>query len=244
LSHVQGYRFKTVGLEAALAYQYFFQELPMMKKTAIGLVFALAVILIPAGCKTAPVKSDRELAIERAAPIRTEPAQRPGWVDTVPASPGSLIFVGTSLRYATAVQARDNAQENARRQLVDYYGTLMVNKGREYSATYGISNEVFSPQIAGQQLNERVAQGVSQALEAREFFTQVYLDETNREAFEVNVRMEIDKAIVARIIDNYGKETAEDLLKKAAEEQDAHRREQMERAAEFFGGNLSSSLGL
>jgi hypothetical protein len=216
----------------------------MTKTAVIGLIIALTVIMVLGGCKTAPVKSERELAIERAAPIRTEPAQRPEWIDSVPSSPSRLIFVGTSLRYATAGQARDNAQENARRQLVDYYGTLMVNKGREYTATYGISNEVFSPQIAAQQLNERVAQGVSQALEAREFYTQVYLDETNREAFEVNVCMEIDKAIVARIIDNYGRETAEDLLKKAAEEQDARRREQMEKAAEFFGGNLSSSLGL
>jgi hypothetical protein len=221
----------------------------MMKKTVFGVVTALAVVLVFAGCGSAPAtaareSSARELAIERATPIRTEPAQRPDWIDTVPRSAGSLNFIGTSLRYATTVQARDNAQENARRQLVDYYGTVMANKGREYIATYGISNEVFAPQIAGQQLNERIAQGVSQALEAREFFTQVYLDETNREAFEVNVLMEIDKAIVARVIDNYGKETAEDLMKKAAAEQDARRREQMEKAAEFFGGNLSSSLGL
>lgn len=224
----------------------------MMKKTVFGLIAAFTAVMFLAGCASAPapapasapVKSERELAIERAAPIRTEPAQRPGWIDTVPRSAAALNFVGTSLRYATAVQARDNAQENGRRQLIDYYGTVMANKGREYTAAYGISNEVFSPQIAAQQLNERIAQGVSQTLEAREFYTQVYLDETNREAFEVNVLMEIDKAIVARVIDNYGKETAADLMKKAAEEQDARRREQMEKAAEFFGGNLSSSLGL
>jgi hypothetical protein len=197
----------------------------------------------PAPAPAAPQRSERELAIERAAPIRTEPAQRPDWIDNVPRSSGALSFIGSSLRFATTAQARDNSQENGRRQLVDYYGTLMVNKGREYIATYGISNEVFSPQIAGQQLNERIAQNVAQALEARSFYTQVYLDETNREAFEVNVLMEIDKAMVARVIDNYGKETAADLMKKAAAEQDAQRRQQMEKAAEFFGGNLSSTLG-
>jgi hypothetical protein len=213
---------------------------------------ALAVVLVSVGCGSAPAsapapvpaKSERELAIERAAPIRTEPVQRPAWIDSVPRTTGFLNFVGTSLRYATAAQARNNAQENGRQQLVDYYGTLMVNKGREYTATYGISNEVFSPQVAAQQLNERIAQNVSQALDAREFYTQVYLDNTNREAFEVNVLMEISNAIVSRVIDNYGREAAEDLMKKAAAEQDAQRRQQMERAAEFFGGNLSSSLGL
>jgi hypothetical protein len=230
----------------------------MMKTALFGLTLAAAAVVVLAGCGSAPapatdpapvlapapVKSDRELAIERAAPIRTSPARRPEWVDVVPRSDHTLNFVATSLRYATAAQARDNAQENGRRQLVDFYGTLMVNKGREYTATFGISNEVFSPQIAAQQLNERIAQNVSQALEAREFYTEIFLDETNREAFEVNVLMEVDKAIVARVIDNYGKETAEDLLKKAAAEQDTRRRAQMEQAAEFFGGNLSSSLGL
>jgi hypothetical protein len=221
----------------------------MKKQHQTAAVFLTAVMILAlAGCASAPaaapVRSERELAIERATPIRTEPAQRPGWIDSVPRTAGSLNFIGTSLRYATAAQARDNAQENGRIQLVDYYGTLMVNKGREFTATYGISNEVFSPQIAGQQLNERIAQNVSQALEAREFYTQVYLDDNNREAFEVNVLMEISTTMVAQVIDNYGKEAAEDLLKKAAAEQDTLRRTQMEQAAEFFGGNLSSSLGL
>jgi hypothetical protein len=225
-----------------------------MKKGMFSGIAALGTaIVVLAGCGSAPaavpapaapVKSERELAIERAAPIRTDPAQRPAWIDVVPRNTGYLSFVGTSLRYATAAQARNNAQENGRQQLVDYYGTLMVNKGREFTATYGISNEVFSPQVAAQQLNERIAQNVSQALEAREFFTQVYLDNTNREAFEVNVLMEISTTIVARVIDNYGKEAAEDMMKQAAAEQDAVRKTQMERTAEFFGGNLSSSLGL
>jgi hypothetical protein len=229
------------------------KEIVMKRIIGLGAVIVLALGFFAcastgkssatSGPAAAPAKSDRELAIERATPIRTEPTQRPEWIDAVPRTPEALFFVGSSLRFATAAQARDNAQENGRQQLVDYYGTLMVNKGREYSATYGLSNEVFAPQIAAQQLNERIAQNVAQALEARNFYTQIYLDNTNREAFEVNALMEIDKAMVARVIDNYGKETAADLMKKAAEEQDARRREQMEKAAEFFGGNLSSTLG-
>jgi hypothetical protein len=215
-----------------------------MKRLTIIVATVCLAFLACASSTPAPAqKSERELAIERAAPIRTEPAQRPDWIDTVPRPTSALAFVGTSLRYATSAQARDNAQENGRRQLVDYYGTLMVNKGREYTATYGLSNEVFSPQVAAQQLNERIAQNVSQALEARSFYTQVFLDNTDREAFEVNVLMEVDKALVARVIDNYGKEAAEDLKKKAAAEQDAARKQQFEKAAEFFGGNLSTSLG-
>jgi hypothetical protein len=194
------------------------------------------------GCGSAPAKSARDLAIEAAVPIRTSAPQRPEWIDTVPQTPTVLSFVGTSLRFSTEAQARDNAQENGRRQLVDYYGTVMSNKAREYTATYGISSDVFSPQIAAQQLNERIAQNIAQALEARSFYTEVFLDDTNREAFSVHVLMEIEKARVAKVIDDFGKDTAADIARQAATEQAVARKQQMEKAAEFFGGNLSSSL--
>jgi len=214
-----------------------------------GITFCLATILavaLLASCSSQPsARSARQAAIEQATPIRTEPAQRPTWVDSVPDSPTTLSFVGTAGRFATATGntgARYYAEENGRTQLVDYYGTVMANKARTYASTYGISNEVFAPQIAAQQLNERIAQNVSQALAPREYYTLVYLDSTNREAFEVYVLMQVDKALVRRVIDNYGQEQAADFARRAAAEQDAARKQQLQKAAEFFGGNLSSSL--
>ena len=211
---------------------------------------ALAIIVIAvtgcAGQPAAQAMSARQAAVEQATPIRTEPAQRPAWVDTVPDSPSTLSFIGSAGRYATATGnqgARYFAEENGRTQLVDYYGTLMVNKARTHAATYGITSDVLAPQIVGQQLNERLAQNVAQALAPRSYYTLVYLDSTNREAFEVFVLMEVDKALVRRVIDNYGQEQAADYARRAAAEQDATRRQQLERAAEFFGGNLSSTLG-
>lgn len=197
--------------------------------------------------RPAPSQSARQQAIEQATPIRTEPTQRPAWVDTVPDTPTTLSLIGSAGRYATATGntgARYYAEENGRTQLVDYYGTVMINKARMYASTYGISSEVLAPQIAGQQLNERIAQNVSQALAPRSYYTLVYLDNSNREAFEVYVLMEVDKALVRRVIDNYGQEQAADFTRRAAAEQDAARRLQLQRAAEFFGGNLSSTLDL
>jgi hypothetical protein len=221
-----------------------------MKKTVRQIIGAFPLVfvgffLILTACAGSPAqqqRSARDLAIEAALPIRTSAAQRPEWIDTVPQVTNVLNFVGTSLRYATEAQARDNAQENGRRQLVDYYGTVMSNKAREYTATFGISSDVFSPQIAGQQLNQRIAENIAQALGARSFYTEVFLDDTNREAFTVYVLMEIEKARVANVLADVGQETAANLARQAAEEQDAARRQQMEKAAEFFGGNLSSSL--
>ena len=194
----------------------------------------------------APAQSARIAALEQAKPIRTEPAQRPEWVDNVPDTPQKLSFVGSAGRYATATGnqgARYFAEENGRTQLVDYYGTLMVNQARNHAATYGLTSDVLAPQIVGQQLNERLAQNVSQALAPRSYYTLVYLDSSNREAFEVYTLMEVDKALVRRVIDNYGQEEAADYKKKAAAEKDAARRQQLEKAAEFFGGNLSSKMG-
>lgn len=204
--------------------------------------------LVFASCgSSAPAReqrSARKLAVEMAKPIRASQDRRPEWIDEVSQSSTTLSFVGISNRFTTEALARGDAQENARRQLVDFYGTLMVNKGREYSATYGLSNEVFSPQVAGQRLNERIAQAVAQALGERRAYWEYFMDENNREYYITYVEMQIDKARVARVLDDFGKEEAADLQKKAAAEQDTQRRQQFERAAEFFGGNLSSTLDL
>jgi len=219
------------------------------KRIVLFAALALAVIAVT-GCASNPAaeaKSAREAAIEAAKPIRTEPAQKPEWVYNVPDSPTTLSFIGSAGRYATATGnhgARFFAEENGRTQLVDYYGTVMINKARTHAATFGITSDVLAPQIAAQQLNERISQQVAQALAPRSYYTEVYLDNTNREAFEVWVLMQVEKSLVRRVIDNYGREQAADYAKKAAAEQDSARRQQLEKAAEFFGGNLSSTLEL
>jgi len=219
---------------------------------AAALLFAAAVTSCngtpdPKKDSNASVQSPaQQQAAAQTLPIRTIPAQRPAWVDIVPDSPTVQSFIGSAGRYATATGntgARYYAEENGRTQLVAFYGTLLSDKARMYAATNGITNETLAPQVIGQQLNERIAQNVAQALAAREYYTEIYLDQTNREAFEVYVLMQIDKAIVKRVIDNYGQEQAEAFKKRAAAEQDATRRQQAERAAQFFGGNLSSTLG-
>jgi hypothetical protein len=222
-----------------------------MKEKRIVIVMTVVLVMaVIAGCASKPAatpeQSARDRAIAEATPIRTEPAQRPDWVDNVPDSSTTLSFIGSAGKYATttgSTGARFYAEENGRTQLVDYYGTLMSNQARNYASTFGITSEVLAPQIAAQQLNERLAQNVSQALAPRNYYTLVYLDNSNREAFEVYVLMQVDKALVRRVIDNYGQEQAADYARRAAAEQDAARKQQLQKASEFFGGNLSSTLG-
>jgi hypothetical protein len=220
-----------------------------MKKTVLLVVMTgmLMTIACASGSKEQALnpQAARNQAIANSAPIRTEPAQRPDWVDETPKDSKLQYFIGMGNRQYTTQEARNAAYEDARRQLVDYYGTVMVNKGREYTATVGLSSETFDPQTIGQRLNERIAQNVAQALGDWAHFTQVYFDDVKgQEAYVVSVRGEVSKAIVARTIDTFGQEQAADLKKQAAAEQDRVRRQQLEKAAEFFGGNLSSTLDL
>ncbi len=222
------------------------REIMRVKRRVMITVLAIAAIAVM-GCASQPAvqaRSARQAAIEAATPIRTEPAgrERPTWLDSVPDSPTTLSFTGTSIRLFPIAVARDNARDNGIRQLVEYYGTIMVEKARTYSALYGITSDVLAPQLTAQQLNERLMQNISQALATRDNYAYVYLNSANTEAFEAYVLMEVDKAIVRRVMDSYGQEQAVDYARRAAAEQDAARRQQLEKAAEFFGGNLSSTL--
>jgi hypothetical protein len=96
--------------------------------------------------------------------------------------------------------------------------------------------------VVSQRLDERISQGVSQALEMRKTYWNYFMDENDREYYIFYAQMQIARAKVEKMIDDFGKAEAADLKKRAAAEQDAQRRQQIEKAAEFFGGNLSSSL--
>jgi len=212
-----------------------------MKVNKLGTLLTAIMLMAIVGCASTAQRARKD-AIEQAKPIRSEPERRPGWVDIPPREP--LSFTGTSLRMSTVALSRNDAMESGRRQFVDFIGVEMVNKARSYAASFGIANEVLSPQIASQELLERYSHNISQALIAREFFTEVYLDDKLREAYLVYCLMQIDdKAFVARIINNYGKDQAAEYAKKAQAEQDAARRLQLEKARDFFGNDLSSTLG-
>jgi len=173
--------------------------------------------------------------------IRTIPTERPDWVDNPPHSNEELVFVGVSKRFSTQTDARNQAQEDGRKQLCDYYGTSMVNEVERISGTFGLSHETFSPQIAGLEIEKRIAQNTVQALKAKSFYTEVY-EENAGEAYIVYVLMVIDKGFVTKIIDNYIKEIADDLRRKAAAEKDAEMRKQIEEASKYLRNDFNSNF--
>ena len=234
-----------------------------MKATEIVAVITIVMVTLGCASKPAPAQQPtqqetqqaqskspeqvaREEATERARPIRTMPeGPPPEWLSKIPVSPITQYFVGSAGRYAVETGntgSRFYAEANGRTQLAQYYSTLIEDKARSYAATFGLTGDTLSPQVIGQQLNVAITRNVVRELAPVEYYTEVFLDATNRQAYQSFVLMTVDRKTVQRELDNYGKQQAEEHLRKAAAEQDQALRIQHEKAASFFGGNLTSSL--
>lgn len=214
-------------------------------KKLLFVVAAITACVVIAGCESSPdTQADRarERALKALKPYKTEPAQRPSWVDNVPHTKTELVFVGLSTKWANEAEAKDKAQENGRNQLVKYFGTLITAQGRTAKATYGISSDVFTPQQVSQELEEYVAKGLSKKLAAHSFYVESYLTKDTEEAHIAYVLMKIDKSDANRAMEEYCDNKADEARRKAATEKDAERKKQLEKAADFFGGHLKSSL--
>lgn len=211
----------------------------------IGMMTVLVAAALVIGCASSPEKEaakKRAAALEALKPIQSIPEKRPDWVDSVPITKTELAFVGVSNQYATDAEARNAAQNNARNQLVHYYGTLMSDKGRTAKASYGITSDVFDPQIASQELEEYLYEGIAKQIAAKEFYTEVYLTTDTKYAYKVYALLPIEKKIADAAIKEYLQNAADAYKAQAAAERDAEKRMQFEKASDFFGGTLQTSL--
>ena len=211
----------------------------------IGMMTVLVAAALVIGCASSPEKETakkRAAALEALKPIQSIPEKRPDWVDSVPITKTELAFVGVSNQYATDAEARNAAQNNARNQLVHYYGTLMSDKGRTAKASYGIASDVFDPQIASQELEEYLSEGIAKQIAAKEFYTEVYLTTDTKYAYKVYALLPIEKKIADAAIKEYLQNAADAYKAQAAAERDAEKRMQLEKASDFFGGTLQTSL--
>ena len=218
-----------------------------MKRKLVLIAMAVMAVNFSGFAKSAKKQAkeaarQREAAIAALKPIQTIPEKRPSWVDSVPITNKTLSFVGVSNQYATDAEARDEAQGDGRGQLVKYYGTLISDKGRKATATYGITSDVFDPQVASQELEEFVAEGLAKGLPAKEFYTEVYFTQASKNAFKVYALMQIDKEQADKAMQEYCNQKAAEYQSKAEAEKDAEKRRQLEKTSELFGGMLQPSL--
>ena len=217
-------------------------------KRIVGILSVVLALAVVTGCASSPEKEaarKRAAALDALTPLKTIPEKRPAWVDSVPITKTELAFVGLSDEKTASDQiARNRAENDARLKLVHYYGTLMADKGRTGRASYGLSSDVYDPQYASQQLEEYLSEGIAKQLTAKEYYTEIYqsTDENYQFTYKVYALLPIEKKVAEDAIKEYLQNAADAYKAQAAAEKDAERRQQLEKAADFFGGTLQTSM--
>jgi len=156
---------------------------------------------------------------------------RPVWVNTVP----SGCFVGISMIYPNEAQARSAAREDGIKQLIQYYGTTLNDKLKIYIGTHGDTGSTLISTMASEQFTELLTKGLAQSLSAREYYIEIQKN-TVKKGYIAFALMQVDSSYLNRAAAG----AAIEIGKKANLEPDAIKKIQMQRAAEFFSGNLSN----
>jgi hypothetical protein len=162
----------------------------------VAAVILLAAVLgacATAGTQTVPA---RQAAVQgadtRRVLSRTEPAEKPLWVNTTPQSGTELYFTGISGMYGDAADARKAARDDAFNQVVRYYGEYIQTSSVEKTSAAGIegSLELY---LAYEEDITRFAQAVVSQVGVDNYYTEVYTDPANGEVYQVYVLCQISK---------------------------------------------------
>ena len=101
---------------------------------------------------------------------------------------------------------------------------------------------MFDPQVASQQLEEYLSEGIAKQIAAKEFYTEIYLTTENKYAYKVYTLLPIEKKVADEAVKEYLQNAADAYKAQAETEKDAEKRQQLENASAFFGGALQSSI--
>jgi hypothetical protein len=141
--------------------------------------------------------------------IRTEPAEKPVWVDAVKHTGEELRFVGTSLRYNAVAESRDAARENARSQVLKFYGEFIQSQGLEKGIIKGNSGDTLEAMLEREEEIYRFAQSVVSQVKAENYYTEIYLDEQNQESYVVYVLCTVPRKKAETEIQDFPKNVSE-----------------------------------
>ncbi|MDR1398940.1 MAG: hypothetical protein LBJ41_03350 [Treponema sp.] len=152
--------------------------------------------------------SQRSVSAEQRL-IRTEPEQKPAWIDTLPKTGEELFFVGVSRAFATAADARNDARENAFIQVMRFYGEFIQASAVEKTYVTGNSAETITALINREEEISNFAQAVVSQIGTGRYYTEVYLDGQNREAYVVYALCQIPRQKAEQDIEDFAKNTSE-----------------------------------
>ncbi|MDR0539289.1 MAG: hypothetical protein LBG74_02125 [Spirochaetaceae bacterium] len=138
-------------------------------------IFIFFTIISPAflnlSCWTLPVTQKPEE--NPRILLRTIPEQEPEWKNILPHDNNQIYFVGASRAFRTETDARNAAREDARIQILKYYGQYIKNTSKESTVLRGNSNDILNPYI--ERVDEFVsfAESVVKQIQADRYYTEV-----------------------------------------------------------------------
>ena len=142
-----------------------------MVKRFLGYVTIIALVF-SVGCATAEKQVSKEtMAATGEKLIWASENPRPGWTIKEPEFEGAFLhFVGISGDIATEQLSRDDAMNNATKNVIRYLGTLAKDKFEKMSTSFGLAGDVANPTEVRNNYEKQVAAAAAKNLKAANWY--------------------------------------------------------------------------
>jgi hypothetical protein len=137
--------------------------------------------------------------------LRSEPGKKPEWVGEVPQSETEFFFVGTSQPYGTAANARDDARENARNQVLKFYGEFIESRAVARSGISGNTRDTLESFVNREDQIKNFAQHIVTEVGTVKYYTEVWLNGDNKEEYVAYTLCQIPRQKAEEDIANFAK---------------------------------------
>jgi len=141
--------------------------------------------------------------------IATEPSVKPEWVDVVPQNDTEFFFVGTSQFFDTPTNARENAREDARNQVLVYYGQVIERQAISLSTIAGSTRDTLAAYVVSEDEIRTFAQNVVSEVATLAYYTEMYLNSNNKESYIVYTLHQINRQKAESEISGFAKNISE-----------------------------------
>jgi len=132
-------------------------------------------------------------------------SERPDWVDNVPQNNSEFYFVGTSQPYDTVANARDNSREDARNQVLKFYGEFVERQARESGTMSGSTRDTLEAFIAREDEIRSYAENIISQVGTDRYYSEIYLNSNNKEEHIVYTLCQVSRKKAEEDISNFAR---------------------------------------
>lgn len=176
---------------------------------ALQALFFLALLYGLCGCVTKYTGIKKEKPVHSKVFIESYPAARPQWTHTKPESKEKIYFIGVSHYFGSETEAREDARQNAYKQVVEYYGTIIKEQSIKQQAVKGLSSEVLNPYIEQEELLQSFAERYVSQILPENYYTETYLVDDSYEQFISYVKCSVSKQKILQEIEAFAENVSQ-----------------------------------